>query len=225
MKQNSDFTQLFKNIFPFWDSLSDSHKQLLCASSSDAFFKSGEHIHSGNGCTGGVIVISGCLRVYIMGENGKEITLYRLRENDICMLSASCVLKSITFDIFIDAEEDSRCAIISPQAFEKVADENKDMKIFTLETAVSRFSDVMWVMEQVLFLSFDKRLAIFLLEEMHNSQSNILTLTQEQIARHIGSAREVVSRMLKYFSKEKILEVCRGEIKISDKKKLQKLAV
>ena len=87
----------------------------------------------------------------------------------------------------------------------EVSARNPKIKIFALETAVSRFSDVMWVMQQILFMSMDKRLAIFLLDESARINSDVITLTHEQIARYIGSAREVVSRMLKYFAGEGIV--------------------
>jgi CRP/FNR family transcriptional regulator len=171
-----------------------------------------------------VFVRSGCLRVYIMSEEGKDITLYRLHPGEMCMLAASCVLQSITFDVFIDAEEDSECYVINGCALTRVNDNNPDVKIFMLEMAVSRFSDVMWVMQQILFMSMDKRLAIFLYEESARINSDTINLTHEQIARYIGSAREVVSRMLKYFSNEGIVEVSRKGVKIIDKNRLKKLA-
>lgn len=159
-----------------------------------------------------------------MSENGKNVTLYRLHSGDMCMLSASCVLKTITFDVFIDVEEDSCCYMISGPAFMKLSDNNSKIKIFSLETAVSRFSDVMWVMQQILFMSMDKRLAIFLLDESSRTNSDIITLTHEQIAKYMGSAREVVSRMLKYFTNDRLVEVSRKGIKILDKKRLRELA-
>ena len=159
----------------------------------------------------------------MMSEEGKDITLYRLQRGDMCMLSASCVLEAITFDVFIDAEEESECYVISWPAFAAVSERNPDIKIFALETAVSRFSDVMWVMQQILFMSMDRRLAIFLSDEAARTGSDTITLTHGQIARYMGSAREVVSRMLKYFSNEKIVEVSRGGIRIVDKKRLRRL--
>ncbi len=141
------------------------------------------------------------------------------------MLSASCVLDAITFDVFVDAEEDSKCCVISGPAFALVAERNPAVKIFALETAVGRFSDVMWVMQQILFMSMDKRLAIFLSDESARTGSDIITLTHGQIARYMGSAREVVSRMLKYFASEGIVEVLRGGVKILDKKRLRKLTL
>ena len=141
----------------------------------------------------------------------------------MCMLSASCVLDAVTFDVFLDAEEESECCVIAGPVFAAVSERNPGMKIFALETAVSRFSDVMWVMQQILFLSIDKRLAIFLSDESARTGSDTIALTHGQIARYMGSAREVVSRMLKYFAGEGIVEVYRGGIRILDKKRLRGL--
>lgn len=159
-----------------------------------------------------------------MSEEGKDITLYRLHKEDMCMLSASCVLQTITFDVFIDAEEDSECYVISGPAYAAVSERNPNIRIFTLETAVSRFSDVMWVMQQILFMSMDKRLAIFLLDEAARTGADTIALTHEQIARYMGSAREVVTRMLKYFANEGIVQVSRKGVRILDKKRLHSLA-
>ena len=177
------------------------------------------------GVVGGYVIFvhSGCIRVYIMSDEGKDITLYRLHKGDMCMLSASCVLKTITFDVFIDAEEDSECFVISGPAFARLSEQNPEIKIFSLETAVSRFSNVMWVMQQILFMSVDKRLAIFLSGELSRTGSDIIPLTHEQIAKYIGSAREVVSRMLKYFANEGIVEVSRKGVKVLDKERLHSL--
>lgn len=141
------------------------------------------------------------------------------------MLSASCVLQTITFDVFVDAEENSECYVIGGPAFAEVSARNPQIKIFALETAVSRFSDVMWVMQQILFMRMDQRLAIFLADESARTNSDTIALTHEQIARYMGSAREVVSRMLKYFANEGIVEVSRKGVKILDKKRLRELAL
>ena len=141
------------------------------------------------------------------------------------MLSASCVLTAITFDVHVDAEVDSECYVITGCAFSQIAERNMHIKIFTLETALSRFSDVMWVMQQILFMSMDKRLAIFLTDEASRLGSDTITLTQEQIAKYMGSAREVVSRMLKYFASEGLVEVSRKGVKLLDKARLRELTV
>lgn len=219
------FEVVYREIFPFWNEISKSDRDFICRNSFALTYPKGTNINDGDECSGVIFVCSGSLRLYMMSEDGKEITLYRLHKGDMCMLSASCVLKTITFDVFVDAEENSECYVISGSAFAEVSDRNPQIRIFALETAVSRFSDVMWVMQQILFMSMDKRLAIFLSDESARINSDTITLTHEQIARYIGSAREVVSRMLKYFASEGIVEVSRKGIKILDKNRLHQLAL
>ncbi len=222
--EKNKLIQLFSSVFPFWDSLTDADRDLLLRSSQYVKFKKGTNLHNGASCTGVILVRSGSLRIYIMSEDGKDITLYRLFPGEMCMLSASCVLESITFDVFVDTEEDGECVMLGGCAYEEIARHNSDAKIFALEGALSRFSDVMWVFQQILFMSMDKRLAIFLLDETAKNGSDTVKLTHEQIAKYMGSAREVVSRMLKYFASEGIVLSSRSDgIKILDKKKLREL--
>lgn len=224
MEQNL-FEPVYREIFPFWNEISESDQAFICQNSFSLTYSKGTNIHNGNECSGVIFVRSGSLRLYIMSDDGKDITLYRLHKGDMCMLSASCVLQTITFDVFVDAEENSECYVISGSAFAEISERNPKIRIFALETAVSRFSDVMWVMQQILFMSMDKRLAIFLTDESARINSDIIPLTHEQIARYIGSAREVVSRMLKYFANEGIVESSRKGIKILDKNRLRNLTV
>ncbi len=219
------FEPVYRESFPFWKEISETDRDFICEQSLALTYPKGTVVHDGNECSGVIFVRSGCLRVYILSEEGKDITLYRLHDGEMCMLSASCVLKTITFDVHVDAEADSECYVIGGNAFAQVAERNTNIKIFTLETAVSRFSDVMWVMQQILFMSMDKRLAIFLLDEASRIGNDSISLTQEQIAKYMGSAREVVSRMLKYFSNEGLVEVSRKGVKLLDKRRLRELTV
>ena len=216
---------VYREIFPFWEEITDADRDYICQNSMSVTYPKGAGVHDGNECSGVIFVCSGSLRLSMISDEGKDITLYRLHRGDMCMLSASCVLKSITFDVFINAEEESQCYVISGPAYAAVSERNPSIKIFSLEAAVSRFSDVMWVMQQILFMSMDKRLAIFLTDESARTGKDTITLTHEQIARYMGSAREVVSRMLKYFANEGIVEVSRKGIHIMDKKRLRKLTV
>lgn len=222
----SDLIVLFKETFPFWDEMADADKETFVRSSASFKFNKGTNIHDGNECTGVIIIKSGVLRLYMMSEEGKEITLYRLFPGEMCIFSASCVLDAVTFDVYVDAEEDSECVVVGGCAYEDLSKRMPEAKIFALETAVSRFSDIMWVMQQILFMSMDRRLAVFLLDEISKTKNDIVKLTHEQIAKYMGSAREVVSRMLKYFSSEGLISFSRNEgIKILDKKRLRALTV
>ena len=224
--ENAEFIEIFESSFPFWNKLSDVDKETFCRSSHRMKFKKGTNVHDGNECTGVILIKTGSLRLYILSDDGKEITLYRLFAGDMCMLSASCVLDTVTFDVFVDSEEDSECIVIGGCAYAEISVRIPEVKIFSLEAAVSRFSDVMWVMQQILFMSMDKRLAIFLLDEVSKSGGDTVKLTHEQIAKYMGSAREVVSRMIKYFASQGIVSSSRSEgIKILDKKKLRSIAM
>ena len=219
-----EYSSLFSTILPFFSKLGEDDREILIRSAVTARFKKGETVHDGSHCTGVILLKSGSLRVYMLSEEGKEITLYRHFSGDVCMLSASCALDRITFDVFVDAEEDTDAVVIGGCAFAEVAERVPEAKIFALECAVTGFSDVMWVFEQILFMSMDRRLAIFLCDEASKGEGDLIRLTHEQIAKYMGSAREVVSRMLKYFSGEGLVELTRGGVRILDKKRLRAIA-
>ncbi len=219
----TEFYKLCENAFPFWSELCEADREFLYDHSKRKTFGKGQTIHDGEECTGVILVNEGCLRLYIMSEEGKDISLYRLFSGDVCMLSASCALKSITFDVLVDADEESDCTVIAGAAFAELSNRVPAVQIYALETTAARFSDVMWLMQQILFMSFDRRLAIFLLDECAKNGTDTVKMTHEQIAKYMGSAREVVSRMLKHFVREGLVEVSRGGVKILDKKALRAL--
>ena len=224
MENKKEIISLFEKTFPFWNIMSDVDKETFIRSSYELTIPAGTNIHNGNECTGVILIKSGSLRLYLLSEEGKEITLYRLFPGDMCILSASCVLSSITFDVFVDSEENSECVVVGGCAYEDLSKRMPEAKIFALESAAESFSEIMWVMQQILFMSMDKRLAIFLLDEAAKTGSDTIKLTHEQIAKYIGSAREVVSRMLKYFSAEGLISASRSEgIKLINKKKLREI--
>lgn len=219
------FEQFYQEYFPFWSKLNETDRMFLCQNSSVVHFEKEQAVHNNRGCSGLYILKSGRLRLYMLSEDGKEITLYRLSPGDICMLSASCVLQSITFDVYVEAEVPSECYMINGMAFSAVSERVLEVKNYALETAVQRFSDVMWIMQQIVFMSMDKRLAIFLLDEITANGTDMVSMTHEQIARHLGTAREVITRMLKHFASDGWLEVTRKGIKVLDKKKLRDIAL
>lgn len=221
---NSPYTNLFIKHFPFWEHLSQKEKELMAENTESASFKTGEMLYGGEeDCAGIIIVETGQLRAYMLSEDGRDITLYRLFEDDVCVMSASCVLEAVTFDVFIEAVTDSSILVINSKVFKDIVKQNIHVDEYMYRLATIRFSDVMWSMQQILFMSFDKRLAIFLLEETEKNSSNEIKFTHEQIAKLMGSAREVVTRMLKYFSDEGIVTLSRGMITIKDKEKLKKI--
>jgi CRP/FNR family transcriptional regulator len=225
MLSNHDL-QYIPQALTFWDKLTDTQKTLLINNITPVHYDKGTRIHSGeNDCIGVILIKKGELRIYILSDEGKEITLYRLHDGEICVLSASCILDNITFDVHVDAEVDSEVLLIDSALYQQLCRQNIFAENFTDKLVIDSFSDVMWAMEQILFMSFDKRLAIFLFDEINRNQSDTVELTHEQIAKYIGSAREVVSRMLKYFAQEGIVELSRKGVRVIDKKKLKELTL
>lgn len=214
-----------ESALSFFPHLSSAEKNLLLQNTAAVSYKKGSSIHRADyKCLGLLLVKSGSLRVYIMSEDGREITLYRIYPGELCILSASCILSSITFDVYIDAVEDSQVLQVSSSVISLLMHDNIYVEAFANRAAAERFSDVMWAMQQILFMSFDRRLAIFLLDESASLGTDRLPLTHEQIAKLMGSAREVVTRMLKYFSQEGYVALSRGSVTLLDKKALRKLA-
>lgn len=215
----------FENFFPFWSKLSQDEQKTLCQSAKEREYKKGS-IVSGDKtqCTGLLTVVSGQLRAYVITDEGKEITLYRLFERDICLFSASCMLNSIQFDIMIEALEDTKVYVIPADVYKRLMERFAPVANYTNELMASRFSDVMWIMDQILSKKLDGRLAALLIEEEDLAGGDTLSATHEQLANHLGSAREVITRMLRYFQSEGIVKLTRGKIQITDRNRLEEMA-
>ena len=211
--------------FPVWDKLTSEQQNTLSRSALRRSVKAGSLIYGGEKeCLGLLLVSSGRLRAYIFSEDGREITLYRLVERDICLFSASCMINSIQFAISIEAEKDTEFWLIPPDMYKKVMEDSAPLSNYTNQVMADRFSEVMWLMEQIMWKSVDRRLAGFLLEESTLEESRMLMITHEKIANHMGTAREVVTRMLKYFQNEGLVALSRGKIEILDEKRLTEYA-
>ena len=214
----------FQEYFPIWDKLNTAQQNKLLGNLIAKTVRKGTVIHNGSmGCTGLLLVKTGQLRAYILSDEGREITLYRLFDRDICLFSASCILRSIQFDVTIETEKDTELWVIPSEVYQSIMAESALLANYTNELMASRFSDVMWTMQQILFMGADRRVAMFLWDEMINAKVSELFITHDEIAKNIGSAREVVTKVLKYFGDEGILAAGRGKVVILDKEKLKKV--
>ncbi|MCD8189138.1 MAG: Crp/Fnr family transcriptional regulator [Clostridiales bacterium] len=210
--------------FPMWDKLTAPQQTRLLAASQKRHFDRGQIVHNGlTDCTGLFLLQSGQLRAYTISEEGREITMYRLFERDICLFSASCILRSIQFDIVIEAEKATEAWMVPADTYKKVMEESAPLANYTNEIMASRFSDVMWLLDQIMWKSLDRRLAHFLLEESALENTTTLKLTHELIGNHLGTAREVVTRMLRYFQSEGMVKLSRGTVELTDLDRLEKL--
>ena len=214
----------FQDYFPVWEKLTSVQQQQLEGSAISRTVKKGTVLHNGNlDCTGLLLIRHGQLRSYILSDEGREITLYRLFDRDICLFSASCMMRSIQFEMMIEAEKDTALWIVPTEVYQSIMQESAPVSNFTNEIMATRFSEVMWLIEQIMWKSFDKRLAAFLLEESALEGDNTLKLTHEIIANHLGTAREVVTRMLRYFQSEGMVKLARGTVEITDAAALEEL--
>lgn len=214
----------FSQYFPIWNKLTDDQRQRISQRVVRREVKKGTLLHDGsNECTGLLLVRTGQLRAYILSDEGREITIYRLFDRDMCLFSASCIMRSIQFEVTVEAEKDTDLWVIPAEIYQSIMEESAPVSNYTNELMASRFSDVMWLMEQVMWKSLDKRVAAFLLEEMSIEGTDQLKITHETIANHLGSHREVITRMLRYFQNEGMVKLSRGMIEITDAEKLEGL--
>ena len=214
----------FSKYFPVWQQLAPAQQDRIRQVIEFRKVTKGTHIHDSSAeCLGLVMVRSGQLRAYILSEDGREITIGRLFEYDASLLSASCVMPDMQFNVMIEAEKDTEFWSIPACLFKNLMDESLAVSNYARDLLSSNFSELMWLMEQIMWKSFDKRLAAFLLEEARLEDSPVLKITHEKIASHMGTAREVVTRMLRYFQNEGMVTLTRGTVEITDREKLSKL--
>jgi CRP/FNR family transcriptional regulator len=211
----------FASYFPIWDKLTQEQQERILSVTEFRKVKNGTVLHDGSPeCLGLLLIRSGQLRAYMLSEEGREITICRFFEMDICLFSASCVMPNMQFDIFIEAEKDTELWVVPACLYQNLMDESIAVANYSRNLITNHFSDLMWLMEQIMWKSFDKRLAAFLLEESSLEGTDSLKITHEKIANHMGTAREVVTRMLRYFQSEGMVRLTRGTVDILDARRL-----
>ncbi len=209
------------NYFPIWNKLSPEQQEQILSVSEFRKVKAGTILHDGGPeCMGLILVRSGQLRAYMLSSEGREVTITRFFEMDICLFSASCVMPNMQFDIFISAEKDCELWIIPACLYKNLIDESLPVASYSYDLICNHFSELTWLMEQIMWKKFDARLAQFLIDESRLENSNSLVITHDRIANHMGTAREVVTRMLRYFQNEGMVRLTRGTVEITDSKRL-----
>lgn len=215
----------FKDFFPIWGKLTEDQRERLGRITELRTAKAGTLLHDGGPtCLGMLLVRSGQLRAYILSDEGREVTVSRFFERDICMYSVSCAMPDMQFDIMIETEKDTQFWVIPACLWKNLMDESLAAANYSSSLISNHLSEIMWLMKQIMWDRFDKRLAKFLLEESTLEEKNELKITHEKIANHMGSAREVVTRMLKYFQDDGMVRLTRGTIEILSEEKLNRIA-
>ena len=218
-----DINELVKQI-PFWNNLVDEEKTQLLSGVVLRVYNKDSYIYgTTDACLGMIYVQKGSIRVYITNEEGREITLFHIGSGECGIMSASCVITGISLDVQLLAEEETEILAIHSGMIQKLMDSNIYVRCFAYELATKRFSDVVWVLQEILFARFDMRMARFLLSIYEKTGEKKIQMTQEAIAKEVNSAREVVARMLKQFASDELIELNRGAIIIKDFEGLKKI--
>lgn len=205
------------NRLPFWNLLTDREKEILKDNTIERTYTKGSIVFdNSSSCLGLLNVISGQVRAYLVSDEGKEVTIFKLEDNDLCVLSASCIIKQITFDTQLVANEDTKVLIVPSNIIEDLAYMNIELRCYLYEKALARFSDVMWNMQELLFKGLDSRVANYLINQYERTDSTIIKVTHEEIANDINSAREAVTRILKLFVQDGLIKLQKGCIEIID---------
>ena len=205
-------SQIVKKI-PFWTNLSPEEQAIVSQRALTKHFNK-EQIVSSNtaACLGIVLILNGGIRVSLISDEGREITLYRAHANEFCVSTASCVIQQLSFETIVTAEEDTRVLVIPSSICERLMNSNIHVRAFIFERETERYSQTIWAIQQMLFKRFDQRLASYFINTYRNSGKTEIKKTQEEIARDVNSAREVVTRMLREFASKGFVEIKRGKI-------------
>jgi len=209
---------------PFWANLSPDEKAVVSQRAVTKRFAKGQLVSSNSSsCLGIVLILSGGVRVGLVSDEGREITLFRAGEGEVCVSTASCVIRQLAFDTDVTAETDTAILVIPSSVCAKLMESNIHVRAFVFEMQAERYSQTVRAIQAMLFKRFDQRLATYLVSEHDRTGSAEVKKTQEEIARDVNSAREVVARMLHEFSTRGLVEIRRGSIRLLDIEGLRKI--
>lgn len=204
--------------YPFLQDLNEELKELIFTNIRVNKYKVGEKIFSNNvSCIGFSFILEGRLRIYKIGDDGREVTLYKISSGDSCFNTILCALSDSQEAAFSEVEENAVIAILPMNFFKIYLLENKEFLKYIIKNLYNKFETVVESFENVAFRSIESRIIDYFNKKLkENNGSTIIYTTHEKIAADIGSSREVVSRCLKSFEKKGILFLERGKIKIKN---------
>jgi len=186
-------------------------RDLLAASRQQPIPAATQIYREGDACSGIAFVLAGDIRVFKIGQTGREITLYEIGPGETCILNASCILSGRTYPAHAVALSDITALMVPAEVFRRLVREHEEMRDFVFTLLSQRLTGVMELVEEIAFGRMDERLREYLIER---SQNDRLEVTHQKVANDLGTSREVVSRILKDFERQGKLKLSRNTIHI-----------
>jgi len=200
----------FINVFPAMRGISESQLRDFLSLGRRQTVPSGTQLYQeGDACSGIAFVLSGDVRVYKIGQSGREITLYEIGPGETCILNASCILSGRSYPAYVVTVSDTDLMLFPSPVFQRMMAESEEMRRFVFTIMNHRISTVMELVEEVAFGRMDERLLGYLVEKSNSGQ---LETTHQKIANDLGTSREVVSRLLKDFERKHQIKLSRNSI-------------
>lgn len=214
--------------FPFYRELSDPVRaQIEAAARLETFPARTQIFSEGDPCVVVPLLGEGTLRVFMRGESGREITLYSVEPGETCLLTLVCAWSGARYPAGAVAESDARAVLVPVRDFCALCDGQPAVRAYVLQLMAERVLGLMALVDEVAFRRMDKRLAEYLVQHFPvrpRGAAPVLETTHERIAAHLGSAREVISRLLKELERLGAVELGRGQIRLCDEDLLRRLS-
>ena len=219
-------TTKYLHALPFWEHLNNAEKDMLRNNAYIRTFDRDSYIlHSMAGeDIGLMMLVEGRIRAYLLSPDGREITLFSLHDQSICIFSALSLFNQISFQVFLTSDCRSRVLVVNMSIMEQLMRNNLYFRCFAYELIAERFNLVMDSVQWILFHGLEKRLAVFLVAEYDRHGKTHIHLTHDYIARYIGTSRERVTKTLKKLNDKKLIYKSKGCIELTDIDGLRALA-
>lgn len=202
----------FLEIFPEFRTAAEALISDILASAVQRSFPADSQIYAdGDACAAIAFLLAGEIRVFKIGEAGREITLYDIRPGETCILNASCILSELAYPAHAVATQAGELLLIPARDFRHLIAVYPEMRDFIFRILSRRLTAVMSLVEEVAFGRLDERLKEYLRKEANNGQ---LLITHQEIANHLGTSREVISRILKDLERKGLLKLSRNLIQV-----------
>lgn len=216
--------QFLAEVLPYWNQLTPKQQEKLAEAAVSKKFAKGEIIFNPLKQFAGLkIVRIGQMKIYLSSGNGDEIMLYRLKKGDVCVLSVLSLMKKFTFAVTARAEKETEIITIPEAAYMEVSRINRSADAYNQTTLIERISEALSIMSRAAWGTTEQRLAELLLNYDRDAGGRKIRVTHEILADDIGTAREVISRTLKQFQEQKLIETERGKIQVTDRQGLREI--